>query len=76
MKQLNRRQLREDRLLKSMARTDQMKADMNSAGLSASDRTHELGARATSSQSRFSINRNRPSRAPAARLWSDSSELL
>lgn len=75
MKQLNRRQLRDDRLLKSMARADQMKADLNNSGRSELERTIEFGKRATSSPSHFLTNRIRPSRTQVAQWWSDSSEL-
>lgn len=76
MKQLNRRQLRDDRRLKAMARSDQMKADSNSADPSASSRANEFASRVTSNQPRTETERIRSSRARFTPWSSDNSELL
>jgi len=75
MKQFNRRQLRDDRLLKSMARNDQLKADLNNSELSELHSRNEFGTRATLSQSRFATIQDRSLGTDEILGWSDSSEL-
>jgi hypothetical protein len=76
MKQFNRRQLRDDRQLKAMARSDQMKADSNSGELSASSGSNEFASRATSSQPNLSTQRIRSWRPQFTHWTSDDSELI
>lgn len=74
MKQLIWRQGSDDRHLKSMARADQLKADLSNDGVTAQGQTASR-VHARPAKSRFFRNRVRPSRALTDQWWSDNSRL-
>jgi hypothetical protein len=75
MKQFTRRQLRDDRLLKSMARNDQLKADLSNAELSVAISTSGFDPRATASPLRIAAIHDRSPLTEDIQGWSDSYEL-
>jgi len=73
MKHFRRRRSNDDRHLKLMARTDQMKADQYRGEPLASSSLNAFAVSATQSNSRVPTNGIRPSRTLSDQGWLDSS---